>query len=82
MASAQAVPSQVAIRLHVADRRLDGGTSSEFLLDLAVDAALVAVEKHPERLRRVVAAVALVDVEQHDLREINSVLLTIGVLSF
>ena len=39
VASAQEVPSQVAVRLHVADRRLDGGTSSEFFLDLAVDAA-------------------------------------------
>ena len=56
----------MAIRLYVADRRLDGGWAPKYLFDLAVDAALLAGEEDSERLRRVVAAVALVGVDAFD----------------
>jgi len=51
----------------MADDGFDGGPTPEFLLDLAVDTALLPGAIDPVRLRRVVAAVALVDLDALDL---------------
>jgi hypothetical protein len=57
----------MAISFAMADDGLYGGSSPEFLLDLAMDAAPLARFEAPERLGRIVAPVALVDTGPLDL---------------
>jgi len=63
----QEVSVQVAVGFAVADHRLDGGSAPQFLLDLAMDAAFLPGVEDPERFRRIVAPVALVDIGPFDL---------------
>ena len=63
----QEVSVQMAVGFAVTDHRLYGGSSSQFLFDLAVDATLLAGLEDPERLGRRVAPVALVDINPLDL---------------
>ncbi len=56
-----------SIGLAMADDGLDGGAAPEFAFDLSMDAALLARLEDPERLGRVVAPVALVDISALDL---------------
>lgn len=57
----------MAIGLEVSDDGLDGGAAPEFLFDLAMDAAPLAGTVDPERIGRLVALIALVDVDAADL---------------
>ncbi len=66
-AAVQEVSVQMAIGFAVTDDGLDGGAAPEFLFDLPVDAALLPGLEDPERLRRIVALVALVDIDPFDL---------------
>jgi len=52
----------VAVSLHVADDRFDGGAAAQLALDDAEDAALLAGDEDAARIDGVVAAIALVDV--------------------
>ncbi len=61
------VPVEMAVALAVADDGLDGASSPELLFDLAVHTALLAGLEDPERLRRIVTPVALVDIDPLDL---------------
>ena len=61
VATLEEVAIQVAVGLHVADDCLDGGAAPEFALDPAVHAAFLAGFEHAQRLRRIMAAVALVE---------------------
>lgn len=67
VAALEKVPAKVGVRLHVADGRLDGGSPSELALDLSVYAAALTGEEQLQRLRGVVAAIALVGVDPLDL---------------
>ena len=51
----------------MSDDGLDSGSPSEFLFDLAVDAALLPGTIDPVRPRRIVADIALVDIGPLDL---------------
>ena len=62
----EVVAGEMAIGLHMANRRLDGRSALEFALDLAVHAAPLAGEVDRERLGRVVPAVSLVGVGSFD----------------
>ncbi len=66
-AAFEEVSAQVTVGLAVADDGLDGGSPSELASDLTVDAALLAGTIDPERLGRIVADIALVDVGPLDL---------------
>ena len=57
----------MAVGFAVSDDGLDGRSPAQLLLDLAVDAALLAGPEDPERLGRVVALIALVHVDPLDL---------------
>ncbi len=57
----------MAVHLAMADDGLDGGSAPQLLLDLAVNAALLARFEDPERFWRIVAPVALVDIDPFDL---------------
>ena len=59
--------AEVAFFLHVADERLDGGAPTQLSFDGAEDAALLAGDEHPARMRRLVSAVSLVDIGPFDL---------------
>ena len=59
-AAFQEVAAQMAVRLAMADGRLDGGAAPEFAFDLAVDAALLPGPVDPVRVRRIVADIAFV----------------------
>ena len=61
-AAFEEVSAQATVGFAMADDGFDGRSSPEFLLDLAVDAALLAGFEDPARLRRVVAAIAFVDI--------------------
>ena len=67
VAAFEEVPSQMSIRLHVADGCLDGGSSPELAIDLSVHIAALAGEEHPQRLWRIVASIAPVDMDALDL---------------
>ncbi len=49
------------------DHRLDGGSAPEFPSDLTMHAALLPGAEDPHRFRRLVADIALVDVDPLDL---------------
>ena len=66
-AALEEVSAQVAVCLAVSDDGFDGGSPPEFLLDLAVNAALLAGFEDPPRVRGVVAAIALVHIGPVDL---------------
>ena len=57
----------MAVGLEVTDNGLDSPAATEFPLDGAEDAALLARAEHAERLGRIVAALAFVDVDALDL---------------
>jgi len=63
VSSVEEVSPQVAVCLVVSDDGLDGGSSPEFLFDLAVNAALLAGLEDPPRVGCVVAAVAFVHID-------------------
>ena len=52
----------MAFLLHVADERLDGGSAAQLSFDGAEDAALLAGDEHPARMRRLVSAVSLIGI--------------------
>jgi hypothetical protein len=56
------VAAEMAVVLHVADHRLDRGSTPELALDSAVDAALLTRDEDPSGVWRLVAAIALVDI--------------------
>ena len=58
---------EVALGFHVSDHGPDGGSASQFALDGAEDAALLARDEDAARILRIVAAVSLVDVGALDL---------------
>ena len=59
--------AEMAFGFHVADHGLDGGAAAQFALDGTEHAALVAEDEDAVRVRRVVAAVSLVDISALDL---------------
>ena len=50
VSSVEAIAVEMAVCLHMADHRLDGGPSPELLLDGAEDSALPAEDEDAERL--------------------------------
>src|SRR5690348_8777093 len=54
--------AEVAVALHVADDRLDGGATAELAFDDADDTALLAGDEDAARAFGLVAAIALVDI--------------------
>ncbi len=67
VAALEEVSGQVAVGFAMADDGLYGGSASEFLLDLAVNAALLARFEDPVGLWRIVAPIALVHIGPLDL---------------
>ncbi len=63
----QKVSAEVAIGFAMTDDGFDGGSPPQFLLDLAMDAALLAGFEDPPRVGGVVAPVALVHIGPLDL---------------
>ena len=61
-AALEEVSAQMAVCLAVSDDGFDGGSPPEFVLDLPVDAALLAGFEHPPRVGGVMAAVAFVHI--------------------
>ena len=53
---------EMALGLHVADHRFDGGAPSEFAFDEAEDAALLTRDEDAVRVLRVMPAISLVDI--------------------
>ena len=66
-AALEIAAAEMALGLHVADHGLDGGAASQFALDGAEDAALLAGDEDAARVGRIVAAVSLVDIGALDL---------------
>ena len=59
--------AEMAFGFQVADHGLDGGSASQFALDGAEHAALLARDEDAARILRIVAAVSLVDIAPLDL---------------
>ena len=59
--------AEVTFGFHVADHRLDGGSTSQFAFDGAEDAALLSRDEDAAWILRIVAAVTLVDIGALDL---------------
>jgi hypothetical protein len=65
--SLEIAAAEMALSFHMADHGLDSGTASQFALDGAEHAALLAGDEDAVSVRRVVAAVSLVDISALDL---------------
>ena len=63
----EVIAVEVAVGLEVSDDRFDGRTPAQLLLDDTVNATFLSRSVDPERLGRVVTAVALVDLGALDL---------------
>jgi hypothetical protein len=66
-AALEEVSAEMAVCLAVSDDGFDGGSPSEFLFDLAMNAALLAGFEDPRRVGSVVAAVVFVHIGPLDL---------------
>ncbi len=66
-AAVQEVAAEMAVGLAVSDDRFDGGSSSQLLFDLSVDAAFLPRAEDPARFRRLVADISFVDIGPLDL---------------
>jgi hypothetical protein len=62
LAAFEIAAAEMAIRLHVSDRGLDGGAARQLAFDEAEDVALLAGDEDAARIGGVVAAIALVDI--------------------
>ena len=67
VAALEKVAPQMAVHLAMADDGFDGGSPPEFASDLAVNAAFLSRAEDPVWLWRIVAPVALVDIDPLDL---------------
>ena len=66
MAALEVISPEVAVAFHMPDHRLDGGTAPEFAFDRAMDTALLSGDEHAQWPGRLVAAIALVDIDPLD----------------
>lgn len=66
-AALEIAAAEMALFLHVADEGFDGGAAAQFSFDRTEDATLLAGDEDAARLRRVVPAISLVDVDPFDL---------------
>ncbi len=66
IATLEVISAEVPVALHMPDHRLDGGTAPEFAFNRTMDSALLSGDEHPQWPRRLVAAIAVVDVDPLD----------------
>ena len=67
MAALEVIAAEMAVALQMSNHRLDGRAAFQFAFDGAEDTALLSGDEDPERLGRVVAAIALVGISPLDL---------------
>jgi hypothetical protein len=67
MAALELIAAEMAVAFQVPDHRLDGQAASEFALDDAEDAAFLSGDEHAQRLWRIVAAIAFINIGPLDL---------------
>ena len=67
LAALEMAAAEVTVGLHVSDHGLDGAAASQFALDDAEDAALLAGDEDAAWIGRAVTTISLVDIGTLDL---------------
>jgi hypothetical protein len=69
VAAFEMAAAEVIVGLHVTDHGVDGGAAPDFAFDNTDDAALLSGDEDAVRVRRLVAAISLVDIAALEARE-------------